>query len=137
MKKTLVRFFGGAVMVCGNLLALPTSAHAQIAIDSSMHDGPAHQSLDQVIHVTNIGTSDITGVTVTFTAPKGTKVDNTVCQSDRFHGVLSYTCLVGTIPGGHAVDVTFSISMNKSGDVGVEVTSDQGTFVDSLPIVIF
>jgi Domain of unknown function DUF11 len=136
MKKTLVRFFGGAVMVCGTLLGLPTSAHAQISIDANMQSGAARQSLLQVIHVTNGGSAEATGVTVTFTAPKGTKVDST-CPSDRFHGVLSYTCFVGTIPGGQTADVTFSISMNKSGDVDVEVTCDLGTFVDSLQITIF
>jgi hypothetical protein len=139
MKKTLVRFFGGAVMVCGAWLGLPTSAHAQsgqIAIDDTTQSGPPRQSLPQVIHITNQGTGEATNVTVTFTPPKGTKVDS-VCQFDRFHGVGSYTCLVGTIAGGQTVDVTFSISMNKSGDVGVEVNCNEGTFVGSLSITIF
>jgi len=139
MKKTLVRFFGGAVMVWGAFLGLPTSAHAQavkISIDSTTHAGPPRQSLLQIIHVTNDGTTEATNVTVTFTAPKGAKVDS-ACQLDRFHGVRSYSCYVGTLPGGQTADVTFSISMNKSEDVGVEVTSDQGTFVGSLSITIF
>lgn len=136
MKKTLVRFFGGAVLVCGALVVLQSSANAQISIDATIQDGPARQSLLEVIHVTNGGTAEATGVTVTFTAPKGAKVDS-VCQPDRFHGVRSYTCLVGTIAGGQSADVTFSISMSKSGDVDVEVTSDQGTFVDTLSITIF
>jgi len=139
MKKTLVRFFGGAVMVCGTFLGLPASAYAQavqIAIDGTTHGGPPRQSLLQVIHVTNQGTAEATNVTVTFTAPKGSKVDSS-CQLDRFHGVRSYSCFVGTLSGGQTVDVTFSISMNKSDDVGVEVTADQGTFVGLLSITIF
>ena len=139
MKKTLVRFFGGAVMVWGAMLGLPTSAHAQsvqIAIDGTTHGGQPRQSLPQVIHVTNQGTAEATGVTVTFTAPKGAKVDS-ACQLDRFHGVRSYSCFVGTLAGGQTVDVSFVISMNKSDDVGVEVTCDQGTFVGSLSITIF
>jgi hypothetical protein len=139
MNKTLVRFFGGAVMVCGAALGLPGSAQAQsvqIAIDNTTQGGPPRQSLPQVIHVTNQGTSEATGVTVTFTAPKGAKVDS-ACQLDRFHGVRSYSCFVGTLPGGQTADVTFLISMNKSDDVGVEVTCDQGTFVGSLSITIF
>ena len=139
MKKTLVRFFGGAVMVCGAVLGLPASSHAQsvqIAIDGTTHGGPPRQSLVQVIHVTNQGTAEATNVTVTFTAPKGAKVDS-ACQLDRFHGVRSYSCFVGALPGGQSVDVPFSISMNKSDDVGVEVTCDQGTFVGSLSITIF
>jgi hypothetical protein len=139
MKKTLVRFFGGAVMVCGAVLGLPASAHAQsvqIAIDNTTQGGPPRQSLPQVIHVTNQGTAEATGVTVTFTAPKGAKVD-TACQLDRVRGVRSYSCFVGTLPGGQTVDVTFLISMNKSDDIGVEVTCDQGTFVGLLSITIF
>jgi hypothetical protein len=139
MKKTLVRFFGGAVMVCGAFLGSPSSAHAQsvqIAIDATTRDGPAREALPQVIHVTNQGTAEATGVTVTFTPPKGAKVD-TACQFDRLHGVGSYTCLVGTLPAGQTADVTFLVSMHKSGDVGVEVTCDQGTFVALLSITIF
>ena len=139
MEKALVRFFGGAVMVCGSLLGLSTSAHAQsvqIAIDSTTLAGPAHQDLSQVIHVTNIGGAEATGVTVTFTAPKGAKVD-TACQFDRFHGLRSYTCSLGTLTAGQTADVTFSISMAKSGDVGVAVTCDQpGTFLALLSITI-
>lgn len=126
-------------MVCGTFLGLPASAHAQtvqIAIDSTPQGGPPRQSLLQVIHVTNQGTGDATNVTVTFTAPKGAKVDS-ACQLDRFHGVRSYSCFVGTITGGGAIDVTFSISMNKSDNVGVEVDCDQGTFLGSLSITIF
>jgi len=137
MKKTLVRFFGGAVMVCGTFLGFPTSARAQsIDISATTQNGPARQALTQVIHVTNLGGVQATGVTVTFTAPKGAKVDS-ACQFDRVHGVRSYSCFVGTLPGGQTVDVTFSISMNKSDDVGVEVICDQATFVGSLSITIF
>jgi hypothetical protein len=135
MEKTLVRFFGGVVMVCGTLLGLSTSAQAQISMDANVQDGPARQALTQVIHVTN-GGAEATGVTVTFTPPKGAKVDS-ACQYDRFHGVGSYACFVGTLPAGQTAHVLFSISMNKSGDVGVEVTSDQGTIVGSISITIF
>jgi hypothetical protein len=135
MKKTLVRFFGGVAIVCGTLLGLPASAHAQIAIDATTQDGPAHQSLYQVIHITNQGTAEANGVIVTFTAPKGAKVD-TACVFDRVHGVGTYTCLVGTLPGGQTADVPFSISMSKSGEVDVEVTCDQGAFSGSISIAI-
>jgi len=136
MEKTLVRFFGGAVMGWGTLLGLPTSAHAQsLAIDPLTQNGPARQPLTQVIRVTNQGGPDATNVTVTFTVPKGAKVDST-CQFDRFHGVGSYTCLVGTLASRQTIDVPFTISMGKSGEVAVEVTCDQGTFVGSLLITI-
>jgi len=139
MEKTLVRFFGGAVMVWGTLLGLPASADAQSAqidIEGPAVNGPAHQALPQVIHLTNVTGVDAKNVTVTFTVPKGTKVDST-CLFDRVHGVGSYTCSLGTLPGGGKAEVYFSISMNKSGDVGVEVTCDEGTFVGSLSITIF
>jgi hypothetical protein len=138
MEKTLVRFFGGAVMVWGALVGLPTSAHAQsIAIDPISQNGPARQPLAQVIRVTNQGGPDATGVTVTFTVPKGAKVDSS-CQFDRFHGVGSYTCTVGTgtLGAGQTVDIPFTISMGKSAEVSVEVTCDQGTFVGSILITI-
>jgi len=137
MKKTLVRFFGGAVMVWGALLGLPTSVHAQsITIDPLTQNGPARQPLTQVIRVTNQGGPDATGVTVTFTVPKGAKVDS-ACQFDRLHGVGSYNCVLGTLAAGQEVNIPFTISMNKSGEVGVEVTCDQGTVVGSLLITIF
>ena len=136
MEKTLVRFFGGAVMVWGALVGLPTSAHAQsIAIDPITQNGPARQPLTQVIRVTNQGGPDATNVTVTFTVPKGAKVDSS-CQFDRYHGVGSYTCSVGTLAAGDIVDIPFTISMGKSSQVSVEVTCDQGTFVGSISIVI-
>ena len=125
-------------MVCGAFLGLPANAHAQsvqIAIDDTTQPGPPRQSLLQVIHVTNQGTGIATNVTVTFTAPKGAKVDS-ACQLDRFHGVRSYTCFVGTITGGATVDIPFSIALNKSDEVGVEVICDQGTFIGSLSITI-
>ena len=137
MKKTLVRFFGGVVMVCGALLGLSTSAHAQsIDISATPLTGSAHQSSAQVIRVTHMGGPEANNVTVTFTVPKGAKVD-TPCQLDRFHGVRSYSCFVGPLVAGQWVDVPFSISMAKSGDVDVEVTCDQGTFIMSLSITIF
>jgi len=136
MKKTLVRFFGGAVMVWGVCLGLPASTHAQVVqidIEGPAVNGPAHQALAQVIHLTNSSGAEASNVTVTFTAPKGAKVDST-CQFDRVHGVGSYTCYVGTLPAGGKAEVDFSISLNKSGDVGVEVTCNEGTFVGSLSI---
>jgi len=137
MEKTLVRFFGGAVMAWGTLLGLPTSAHAQsIAIDAAGQPGSARQPVTQVVGITNQGGPDATHVTVTFTVPKGAKVDS-ACQFDRFHGTGSYTCVVGTgtLAQGQTVYVPFTISMGKSGEVGVEVTCDQGTFVGS-PLLI-
>jgi hypothetical protein len=76
-------------------------------------------------------------VTVTFTVPKGSKVDS-ACQFDRFHGVSSYTCVVGTgtLTAGQTVDVPFTISMGKSGEVAVEVNCTQGSFVSSLLVTI-
>lgn len=139
MKKTLVRFLGGAVIAGGTLLALASSASAQstqIIISPLPQDGPSHQPLTQVIRVTNMGGADATGLTVTFTVPKGAKVDSP-CQFDRFHGVGSYTCLVGSLQKGQTAEVTFSISMNKSDDISVEATCDQGTFSESLSITIF
>ena len=131
MKKTLVRFLGGAVMVCGTLLGLSTSAHAQsvsFVISANTVSGPARQTVGpQVIQVTNDGNAEATGVTVTFTLPKGAKAE-TACQEDHLPGgVRSYTCLVGTLTPGQTADVTFSISTTKSGtaDVGVDVTCDQ------------
>ena len=128
MKKTLVRFFGGAVMVWATLLGLSTSAHAQwIDITTDTQDGPTHQPLAQVIHVTNgAGGAAATAVTLTFWPPKGAKVDS-ACQVDHYPGGLrSYTCLVGTLASGQTADVPFSISMTKSGDVNVvvQVSSD-------------
>ena len=139
MEKTLVRFFGGAVMAWGALLGLPTGAHAQsVLIDI---EGPGvgvqpRQSVAQTIHLTNTGGAEATNVTVTITPPKGAKVDAAACLFDHAHGG-SYTCSVGTIAAGGTAEVTFSISMNKSGDVGVEVNCDQGTFIGSLSITVF
>jgi hypothetical protein len=139
MEKTLVRFFGGVVMVWGALLGLPDSAHAQsvqIDIEGPAVNGWARQALPQVIHLTNVGGADASNVTVTFTAPKGAKVDST-CLFDRVHGVGSYTCSLGSLTAGGKAEVPFSISMNKSGTVEVEVTCDQGTFAGWLSITIF
>jgi len=131
MKKTLVRFFGGAAINCGTLLGLPNSAHAQsvnFVISANTVSGPARESVGpQVIRVTNDGSAEATGVTVTFTLPKGAKAD-AACQEDHLSGgVRSYTCLVGTLTTGQTAEVTFSLSMTKSGtaDVGVDVTCDQ------------
>jgi hypothetical protein len=80
------------------------------------------------------------GVSVTFTPPKGAKVDTT-CQEDHLPGGLrSYTCVVGALGTGQTADVTFSISMTKSGtaNVGVDVTYDQGGSAGALvSITIF
>jgi hypothetical protein len=132
MTKTLVRFFGGAALVWGTcLLGLPASAQAQgsvkFVLSADTNAGPARQTYPEVIHVTNEGTEDATGVTVTFTPPKGVKVDSD-CQIDHLPGgIRSYTCLVGTIGYGQTVDVSFSISMTKPGDASftADVTCDQ------------
>jgi hypothetical protein len=143
MQKTLVRFFGGAVMVCGAWLGLPASAHAQspsLDIYADTVPGPVRQAVGpQVIHVRNTG-APANGVSVTFTPPKGAKVDTT-CQEDHLPGGLrSYTCVVGALGTGQTADVTFSISMTKSGtaNVGVDVTYDQGGSAGALvSITIF
>jgi hypothetical protein len=140
MKKTLVRFLGGAVMVCGGLLGLPTSAHAQSlppALDITVTPltGPAHQATAQMITITHTGGGPATNMTVTFTVPKGAKVDS-ACQLDRFHGVSSYSCFVGDLTTG-AIFVPLTLSMSKSGEISVEVTCDQGSFTISLPVMIF
>ena len=131
MQKTLVRFFGGTVMVWGALVGLPTSAHAQspsFDIWAETTPGSVRQAVGpQVIHVHNSGVP-ATGVSVTFTPPKGAKVDTT-CQEDHLPGgIRSYTCLLGSLGTGQTEEITFSISVTKSGtaNVGVDVTSDQG-----------
>jgi len=143
MQKTLVRFFGGAVMVCGTWLGLPSSAHAQspsLDIYADTVPGPARQAVGpQVIHVHNSG-APANGVSVTFTPPKGAKVDTT-CQEDHLPGGLrSYTCVVGALGTGQTADITFAISMTKGGtaNVGVDVTYDQGGSAGALvSITIF
>src|SRR5690349_5520692 len=143
MEKTLVRFIGSAVMVCGTWLGLPSSAHAQavtLFIYADTVPGAAHQTVGpQVIHVVNQGSAEATGVAVTFTPPKGAKVDS-ACQVDHLPGgIRSYTCLVGALGPGQKADVTFSISMTKSNtaDIGVDATCDQGTSGALLSITIF
>ena len=144
MRKALGRFFAGAVMVWGIwLLGLPASARAQGAVtlytSADTGSGVTRQSLPQVIHVFNFGTAEATGVTVTFSPPKGVTVDST-CQVDHLPGGLrSYTCLVGTIAAGGSVDVSISVSMNKPGDASftADATCDQGSsFSVPLPITI-
>jgi hypothetical protein len=127
-------------MVGGALLGLSTSAHAQsFDITADTQSGPARQPLAQVIHVANVGQFPATNVTVTFRPPKGAKVDSD-CQVDHFPGGFrSYTCTVGTLAPGQKADVTFSISMNQSGDfdVNVEVNGDLVSAGAMLPITIF
>jgi hypothetical protein len=133
MTKTLGRFFGGVVMVWGIwLLGLPANAQTQgsvtLYVSADTGSGVVHQSLPQVIHVYNAGTAEATGVTVTFNPPKGVSVDST-CQVDHLPGGLrSYTCLVGTIPGGQMADVSFSVSRIKAGDASftADVTCNEG-----------
>ena len=123
MRRTLVRFFGGAVMVCGTLLGLPAGAEAQsFDITAAILGGPAHQPLAQVIHVKNANPFfAVTNVIVTFRAPKGAKVDSN-CQVDHFAGGLrSYTCEIGTLEVGQSADIEFSMSMTKSGDYDITV----------------
>jgi hypothetical protein len=128
MTKTLVRFFGGAVMVWGVwLLGLPANAQAQtLILTPDTNAGPARETYPQVIHVYNAG-ADATGVTVTFTPPKGVKVDSD-CQVDHLPGgIRSYTCSLGTIAHGDTADVFIVISLNKPGDASftADVTCDQ------------
>ena len=143
MTKTLVRFFGSTVMLWGvALLGIPASVHAQgsmtFILSADTNSGSTRDALPQVVHITNTG-AEATGVTATFTPPKGARVDG-ACQVDHLPGGLrTYTCSVGTLATGQTADVSFSISMTKSGDASfsVEVTCDQG--VDdsiSLPLVI-
>jgi hypothetical protein len=144
MQKTLVQFFGAAVMVWGALLGFATSARAQsvgfVISAAPPLNGPARQSLPQVIHVTNAGGAEATNVSVTFTPPKGAKVD-TACQVDHLAGGLrSYTCSVGNLAPGQTADVPFSISMLKTGDFnfGVDVNCDQPVSAGALfSITIF
>jgi Domain of unknown function DUF11 len=129
--KTLGRIFVGTVMVWGIwLLGVPASAQGQVIFQTSAdtNGGPPHQTYYQTIYIQNIGFEEATGVTVTFTPPKGLKVDST-CQVDHLPGGLrSYTCLVGNIAVGDTANVSFSISQTKAGDDSftAEVTCDQG-----------
>jgi hypothetical protein len=129
MIKTLARFLAGATMVCGvGLFGITASAQAQVSfiLSADTNSGPAG-TYPQTIHVYNAGTN-ATGVTVTFTPPKGVKVDS-ACLVDHLPGGLrSYTCLVGSITGGQTVDIAIVISMNKPGDASfyVDVACDQG-----------
>jgi hypothetical protein len=140
MKKTLVRFFGGAVMVCGALLGLPASAHAQsfhLVVTADPISGSARQSLPGAIQVKHDGDFATTNVTVTLRPPKGAKVDAAGCQVDHFPGGLrSYTCVLGTLTPGQPAEVSFSISMPDSGEIVVEVSSDQASAGAMLPITI-
>jgi hypothetical protein len=140
MGKTLVRFFGGAVMVCGTWLGLPASAHAQsFDVAADTQDGPVRQPLAQVVHVTNTGQLEDINVTVTFRAPKGAKVDCD-CQVEHLPGGLrSYIYTVGTLAPGQKVDVTFLFSMTKSGDYGViaQVIGDVASAAALLHITIW
>ena len=128
-------------MVCGALLGLPTSAHAQsfhLVITADPLSGSARQSLPGAIQVRNDGEFATTNVTVTLRPPKGAKVDTDGCQVDHFPGGLrSYTCVLGTLTPGQLADVTFSISMADSGEIVMEVTSDQTSAGALLPITIF
>jgi hypothetical protein len=139
MRKTLVRFFGGAVMVCGSWLGLPASAHAQsFDIVADTQDGSVREPLAQVVHVTNVGQLEATNVTVTFRAPKGAKVDCD-CQVEHFPGGLrSYTYTVGSLAPGQKADVTFLFSMTRSGDYGVivQVIGDVASAATLLQITI-
>lgn len=129
--KTLVRFFGCAAMVWGlGLVGLAANAQGQVVFFTSADtgSGPARQTYPQVIHVYNAGLTDATGVTVTFTPPKGAKVDSDCLVDHSPGGLRTYTCLLDTIAPGQTADVSFSISMNKPGDASfyADVTCDQG-----------
>ena len=111
------------------LLGLPANAQGQVIFQTSADtsSGPARQTLPQVIHIYNAGFTDATGVTVTFTPPKGAKVDSNCLVNHLPGGVRSYTCLVGTIVSKQTVDISFSISMTKPGDASftADVTCDE------------
>jgi|GEM_PF-3537374 len=133
MKKTLVRFFGTSIILWALcMFGLPAQAHAQGAVafqlSADTGNGPVRQTLPQVIHVMNYGSAEATNVTLTFTPPKGAKVDS-ACQIDHLPGGLrSYTCSVGAIGGGQTVDVPFSLSMTKPAqvEIAVDVTCNEG-----------
>ena len=114
-------------MVCGiGLFGITVSAQGQesLTLSSRISYGPPG-SYPEVIHIYN-GT-DVTGVKVTFTPPKGVKVLND-CLVDHLPGGLrSYTCSVGSIPALQGADFVIVISMNKPGDASfyVNVACDQ------------
>ena len=142
MKKTLVRFLVSSAMLWG-LFTLPAPAHAQGAVtlqlSSVTGSGPARQTFPETIELANVGTAEATNVTLTFTPPKGAKVDST-CQVDHLPGgQRSYICSIGTLAAGDRVDVSFLFSLSKPADaaITVDVTCDQGaTAVDTLWISI-
>jgi hypothetical protein len=144
MIKTLVRFFGGAVMVWGvGLLGLTATAAAQgsvtFYVSADTGSGSTHQTYPQVIHVYNAGPSDATGVTVTFTPPKGVKVAGSCLVDHLSGGLRTYTCSLGTITSLQTVDVVFTVSMTKPGDASftADVTCNEGaTAIIWLPITI-
>ncbi len=130
-------------MICGAVMALSTEAHGQgvfLNIIPTTVDGLARQMVGpQVVRITNQGGSDATNLTVTLNPPKGAKLDAAGCQENHLPGGLrSYTCLVGSLAPWQEVDITFSISMNKSAtaDVGIDAACDQGDFGALLTILI-
>jgi hypothetical protein len=117
------------------LLAQP--AHAQgtqgtvtFYTSADTGSGSTRQTFPQVIHIMNASNvTEASGVTVTFTPPKGVKVDSGCLVDHMAGGLRSYTCLVGTIAPLATVDVVFSISATKAGDASfwADVACDQGT----------
>jgi len=115
------------------LLGLPADARAQGSVvllaSADTGSGPAHSTYPQVIHVFNNGSANATGVTVTFTPPKGVKIDSNCLVDHMAGGVRSYTCSLGTIAPQQTVDVSFILSMTKAGDASftADVTCDEGS----------
>jgi len=124
------------------LLGLPANARAQgsVVLEASADtgSGPARSTYPQVIHVYNSGSGIATGVTVTFTPPKGVKIAGT-CMVDRMAGgIRSYTCSLGDIAPLQTVDVSFILSTTKPGDDSftADVTCIEGSSTSVfLPIV--
>jgi hypothetical protein len=136
MKKTLVRFFGVATLVCGSsLLALPAYADSSLTVDPiPALTGTVRSSLTLTIHVSG----EATGVTVSFSLPKGMKVDGNCLVSHEAGGIRSYTCLAGDITPEQPADVTLSLSSNKPVEATewLDVTCDSG-FTAAVTLQIF
>jgi len=115
------------------LLGLPADAWAQDSVvlyaSADTGSGPAHQTYPEVIHVFNSSTTTVaTGVTVTFTPPKGVKIDGSCVVDHMAGGIRSYTCSLGDIAPQGTADVQFILSMTKPGDASftADVTCNDG-----------
>jgi len=81
---------------------------------------------------------EATGVTVSFSLPKGMKVDGNCLVSHEAGGIRSYTCLAGDITPEQPADVTLSLSSNKPVEATewLDVTCDSG-FTAAVTLQIF